>query len=294
MCNYLWLSVITLSLNREELVQGVVDINVSEGTELLVKMEQPDPLGKSSSEYGGSEEEREELGDKASDDGSVNVSSLLGNSYDSHVGNINEEAVGVEDKRDDDSASVLDSAKEIVGAPKASQAGVGAEEIEIILIDSESEEETEEGVELTPEDVIRSIKLEPNSDAESGPGAKLPKEPDTPEEYGTDGDTFDSDVSIHSGLEEDPKTVVDDEVDDRGGVAQHPVDGVDDEHGGGSVDDEAAGVVQLTEDYGLGWIHEMAVAHDHLFYAYMVSFVAGFFYSRVHCFFFRKLLVPGS
>ena len=89
MCNYLWLSVITLSLNREELVQGVVDINVSEGTELLVKMEQPDPLGKSSSEYGGSEEEREELGDKASEDGSVNVSSLLGNSYDSHAGNIN-------------------------------------------------------------------------------------------------------------------------------------------------------------------------------------------------------------
>ena len=137
MCNYLWLSVITLSLNREELVPGVVDINVSEGTELLVKMEQPDPLGKSSSEYGGSEEEREELGDKASEDGSVNVSSLLGNSYDSHTGNINEEAVGVEDKRDDDPASVLDSAKETVGAPKAGQAGVGAGEIEIIIIDSE-------------------------------------------------------------------------------------------------------------------------------------------------------------
>ena len=71
--------------------------------------------------------------------------------------------------------------------------------------------------------------------------------------------------------------MVDDEVDDRGGVAQHPVADVDDEHGGGSGDDEAAGVVQLTEDYGLGWIHEMAVAHDHLFYAYMVSLSRGSF-----------------
>ena len=59
-------SVITLSLNREELSPSVVDINVSEDTDLQVKMEQPDPLGKSSSEYGGSDGDREELDDKTS------------------------------------------------------------------------------------------------------------------------------------------------------------------------------------------------------------------------------------
>ena len=91
--------------------------------------------------------------------------------------------------------------------------------------------------------------------------------------------------------------MVDDEVDDRCGVAQHPVADVDDEHGGGSGDDEAAGVVQLTEDYGLGWIHEMAVAHDHLFYSYMVSLSRGFFirgFIVFFVFFSRNLLVPGS
>ena len=278
-------------------MQGVVDMNVSEGAALQVKMEQADPLAKSSSEYGGSEEEREELGDKASDDDSVNISSLLGNSYEDHVGNINEEAVGGEDKRDADSTSVLDNAKDVVGASKAGQSGVGAEEIEVILIDSESEGETEEGVALTAEDVIRTIKLEPNSDGESGRGARLPKEPDTPEEYGTD-------VSIHSGEEEDPEAVVDDEVDDRSKVFQHHADGVDDEHEGGGVDDEhegggvddeAIGDVQLNEEYGIGWIKEMAVAHDDLFYRSMVRscrgvrFIRGFIIS-----FYRELLVPGS
>ena len=118
------------------------------------------------------------------------------------------------------------------GGPKAGQSGGGAGEIEIILIDSDSDEDAGD-VELSTEDVIRAIKQEPSPDAEAGLGAKEPKEPDKPEEYGTDLDTYDRDSSHYSGLGGDAKTVSDDEVDDSGGVVQHPVAMIDEEHGGG-------------------------------------------------------------
>ena len=296
--------VITLSLRSEEVVQGVVDMSMSETDSPQVKFEQDDPLAKSSSEYGGSEEEKDNLDNEASDDGSVNLSSLLGHSIDDAGDTLNEEAAGDnlneeaagEDMHDANALSGLDKTGDGVEAVKAG--GEGSAEVEIIVIDSddsESEEEIEMGEELTNEDVIRTIKSEPKSDSESGRRARLPKEPDAQEPYGTDEDTIDTDASVHSGGEADPEGVVDDEDDDRSEVSQNHADdvanghdggGVDEEHEGGGVadddierggvDDDVAGDGQLNEEYGTGWLKEMAVAHDDLFYRYMVRSCAVF------------------
>ena len=107
--------VITLPLSSEEVVQGVVDMSMSETDSPQVKFEQDDPLAKSSSEYGGSEEEKENLDNEASDDGSVNISSLLGNSIEDAGDNLNEEVAG-EDMHDANALSGLDKTRDGVEA----------------------------------------------------------------------------------------------------------------------------------------------------------------------------------
>ena len=209
-------SVITLSLSREEPPTSIVDVSVPESTDLPVKTEQLDPLGKSLSDCGGSEGDREGRENEAAEE-LDNVSSLLESSWGSHKDNTTEETGEVADILDNGQARGLDKTMETGGVPEAGPSVVGAGEVEIILIDSDSDEDAED-VELSTEDVVRAIKKEPSSDPEAGAGVKEPKEPDAPEEFGSDQDTYDSDSSQDSGLSEDAKNANDAESDDGGGV----------------------------------------------------------------------------
>ena len=158
---------------------------------------------------------------------------------------------------------------------------VEAGEVEVILIESDSDDDAED-VELSTE-------------AGAGVGVKEPKEPDTPEEFGSDQDTYDSDSSQDSGLSGDAKTANDSEADDSGGVGKLPVAMIEEEHGGGDDADEAAGVSKVRENFGLSWIEEMAVGPgDSLFYEYMVSCREEFYSRGFIVFLFRLILVLGS
>ena len=266
-----------------------------------VKAEQEDPLAKSSSEV--SEEEKDNLDSDVSDVESVNTSSLLGHSrdeaFDEEVAgeNLNEEVprgdideeVADDDLHAGNAVGGVSKTGEGVEAVKAG--GKGSAEMEVIVIDDSDDSDSAEEVEMeeeTNQAVI--IKTEPKSDTEPDRRAK---EPDAQEPYGSDQDTVDTDASVTSC---DPEGGLDGEDDDdRNEVSQNHDDdianghgdgGVDEESAGGRVangviegggtDDEEAGDVQLHEVYDVGWLKEMAVGPNNLFYSYMVRSVRCF------------------
>ena len=263
-----------------------------------VKAEQEDPLAKSSSEV--SEEEKDNLDNDVSDVESVNISSLLGHSrdeaFDEEVAgeNLNEEVprgdideeVADEDLHAANTVGGVSKNGEGVEAVKAG--GKGSAEMEVIVIDDSDDSDSAEELEIdeeTNQAVI--VKTEPKSDTEPDRRAK---EPDAQDPYGSDQDTVDTDASVTSN---DPEGGLDGEDDDdRSEVSQnhdddiangHDDGGVDEESAGGRVangvnegggtDDEEAGDVQLHEVYDEGWLKEMAVGPNDLFYSYMVRSV---------------------
>ena len=285
---------ITLFLSREEPPTSIVDVSVPESTDLPVKTEQLDPLGKSLSECGGSEGDREGRENEAADEGLDNVSSLLESSWGSHKDNTTEETGEVADILDVGQPRGLCKTMETGGVPEATQPAVEAGEVEVILIESDSDDDAED-VELSTEEVVKAIKKEPISDSEAGAGVKEPKEPDAPEEFGSDQDTYDSDSSQDSGLSEDAKNANDAESDDGGGVGKLPEAMNEEEHGGGDGADEAGGGSKVKENFGWSWLEEMAVGPgDRLFYDYMVSCRKEIYSRGFMVFLFRLMLVLGS